>query len=155
MIGIVLVLVSEGIGIHLYLLQKNAYVAWAFAFMNLSAVAWLLRDYIAMGTGAISIDDGVIRMRIGKRFDFNIPVAEIESVVTPGWKDIPQPGMPESADFMNVTNQAMPNVLLKMRQPLTIVLPLNRKKHATRIAVHVDEPDAFITSVSSRLNDNG
>jgi hypothetical protein len=155
MIGIVIVLVSEGVGIHLYLLQKNAYLAWAFALMNLSAVAWLLRDYIAMGKGAISIDDRLIHMRVGRRFAFDVPIDDIDSVSRPGWKDIPQTGMPEASDFINLMSQAMPNVLLKLKEPLTIMLPLKRKKHAGRIALHIDEPDAFMTSVSSRLSDNG
>jgi hypothetical protein len=43
-----LVLVSEGIGIHLWVAKKSAGLAIALSAMTLSAIAWLVLDYTAL-----------------------------------------------------------------------------------------------------------
>lgn len=47
--GIMLVLVSEGIGIHLWVAKKSAGLAIALSAMTLSAIAWLVLTTLRVG----------------------------------------------------------------------------------------------------------
>jgi hypothetical protein len=143
--------VSEGIGIHLWLMHKNALAAWIFAAMNASAVIWLARDYRAMGEGVISIDEDTLHLDVGKRFAIPLRLADIAEAVKPDWRDIPEPGMPNATDYVNLMKQANPNVMLKLANQMDIPMPLNRRRVVTRIALHLDQPDSFIASIKSRM----
>ena len=77
--GIILVLVSEGIGIHLWAAKKNVAVAFALTAMTLSAIAWLALDYVSLGSGSIELTDDMLSLHIGRRFNLDLPRSAIAS----------------------------------------------------------------------------
>ena len=97
MAGIILVLVSEGIGLHLYLYSRKPWLAWVLTLTTLSAIWWLAADYRALGTGAVEVDADVVHFRVGKRFNFTIPRTSIASAMVPTWRDLPEAGTPAAA----------------------------------------------------------
>ncbi|HMA20302.1 MAG TPA: hypothetical protein VKO87_05835, partial [Gemmatimonadaceae bacterium] len=96
--GIILVLVSEGIGLHLWLYSRKPWLAWILTAMTLSAMWWLVMDYRALGSGAVTVDEIAVHLGVGKRYNFEIPSSAIASAVSPSWRDLPEPGMPAAAD---------------------------------------------------------
>jgi hypothetical protein len=144
--GIILVLVSEGIGLHLWLYSKKPWLAWILSAMTLSAMWWLVMDYRALGSGAVTVDENAVHLGVGRRYSFEIPATAIASAVSPSWRDLPEPGMPAAADYVNLTKQAQPNVLLTLRGPMEVRAP-GRKRTVSRVAIHLDDPDAFLAAV--------
>lgn len=145
--GIILVLVSEGIGIHLWVNSRKPWLAWLLTATTLSAIAWLASDYRALGRGAVTVDDDQVYLDIGRRFSLKLPRTFISSVVTPTWRDLPEPGMPAAADYINLMKQATPNVLLHLAAPTVIRLPSGRSRTVRRIAIHLDDPAAFLAAL--------
>lgn len=139
-----LVLVSEGLGIHLWLVHRHALLAWIFTLTTLSAMVWLALDYRAFGQGVVALESDELELKVGRRFDFRLPRASIVSATKPVWRDLPEPGMPASADYINLMKQATPNILLTLSDPVRIKLPAGRSKNVKRIAMHLDEPEMFL-----------
>jgi hypothetical protein len=145
--GIILVLVSEGIGIHLWLYSRKPWLAWLLTASTLSAIAWLASDYRALGRGAVTVDDDQVHLTVGRRFSLSLPRAAIATALTPTWRDLPEPGMPAAADYINLMKQATPNVLLQVVDPTVIKLPAGRSRTVRRIALHLDDPAAFLAAL--------
>ena len=145
--GIILVLVSEGIGIHLWVYSRKPWLAWLLTASTLSAIAWLASDYRALGRGAVTVGDDQIHLTIGRRFSLSLPRTSIATAVTPTWRDLPEPGMPAAADYINLMKQATPNVLLHLVDPTAVKLPAGRSRTVRRIALHLDDPAAFLAAL--------
>jgi hypothetical protein len=79
-----------------------------------------------------------------------LPRSSIASATKPGWRDLPEPGMPASADYLNLMKQSTPNVLLTLSEPLRVKLPAGRSKGVKRIAMHLDEPNLFLKELGVR-----
>lgn len=143
-------LVSEGIGIQLWLASKAPAVAWTFTLSTLGLIVWLVSDYRSLGSGALALDDRALHLDVGRRHAFEIPLEVIERAFHPGWKDVPEPGMPSSSDYINLMRQATPNVLLLLHAPMAVRGSMGRSRRVQRIGVHVDEPDSLISAVNAR-----
>ena len=76
-----------------------------------------------------------------------VPRALIAHVVTPTFCDLPTPGTNQGVDFLNPTKPATPNVLLTLQEPMTLRLP-GRQRTIRRIALYLDDPEAFIAAAS-------
>lgn len=146
--GIMLVLVSEGIGIHLWAARKSLAVAFALTAMTLSAIVWLALDYIALGSGSLTLAGDALALKVGRRYNFDLPLAAISSAIAPTWRDIPERGMPEAADYINLMKQADPNVLVTLTSPLEIRMPGGRRRSLKRIGLHVDQPQELIAALA-------
>jgi len=150
-----MVMVIDMVAIDLFLSRSSAIVAAIFTLMNLAGIAWFIREYVALGRGGIAIGDESLHFSVGTVYRLDVPTAMVETATKPTWKDIPQAGMPEAQDFLNLTKQASPNVLLRLRNEVELALPLGRKRKVKRLAMHLDDPDSFVNALTSHLKSNG
>lgn len=146
--GIILVLVSEGIGIHLWAAKKNVAVAFALTAMTLSAIAWLALDYVSLGSGSIELTDDMLSLHIGRRFNLDLPRSAIASSAIPVWRDIPESGTPAARTYLNMTKQTDPNVLLTLNEPVAVRVPGGRHRMIDRIGLHVDDPQGLAAELA-------
>ena len=150
-VGILLVLLTEGTAIHLWTYSKNVWIAFALDAMTLITLGWIIAEYVAIGTGRIRVRDDAIELEVGRQFDMTLPRNAVADVARPDWRDLPQKGMPEAADYLHLMRSATPNVLITLREALPIKRPLMAPRQIRRIGLHVDDPDGFITACSAHF----
>ena len=149
--GLVLVIAIETLVLHLVLVSRHPVVGWTLTVSSLSMIAWLAADYRALGRGAVRLSDDLLDLRVGRRFAASLPTAAISSALRPTWRDLPNPGTPQAAGYLNLTKPAAPNVLLTLTAPVMVRLPGGLRRSATRFALCLDEPDDFLAAIHSTL----
>ena len=147
-VGISIAIAVETLALHALLWQRYPYLAWTLTALSILGILWFARDYVAMGQGAVYIDESELHLIIGRRVNVRVPRARIAQVVTPTFRDLPTPGTNQGVDFLNPTKPATPNVLLMLREPMTLRVP-GRQRTIRRIALHLDDPAAFIAALSA------
>jgi len=80
--GLAMALVVETAALHLLVSQWSTVVAWALSFLSAYAVVWLLGDYRAMGARPTTLSATHLSLRVGLRWEVEIPLARIVSVET-------------------------------------------------------------------------
>ena len=148
-VGICLVLLTEGTAIHLWTYSKNVWIAFALDAMTLMTLGWIVAEYVAIGRGRIRLSDDGIELNVGRQFEMTLPRGAVADVTRPSWRDLPQKGMPEAADYLHLMRAATPNVLMTLRDPVHVKRPLLKPREIRRIGIHVDDPDGFITACSA------
>jgi hypothetical protein len=149
-VGILLVLVSEGLGMHLWIQSKNPWAAFAFDLVTLSTIAFVILEYRALAKGVIRLNDEALDLRVGRQFRLMLPRSSIASVQRPNWRDLPQAGMPQAADYLHLMRSATPNVLVVLRDAVPVKRPFHTRQ-VRRIGIHVDDPDGFVTACSAHF----
>lgn len=145
--GIGIALVVETVALHLWLYARHPLLAWGLTVASLGTLAWLVADYVAMGRGVVRVDADAVRVAIGRRVDATVERQAIASVVRPGWKDIPESGMPAAADYLNLTKPAEPNVLITLVAPKRLRLAGGISRNARRLGLHLDDADGFVATL--------
>src|SRR5690242_1262839 len=101
MAGIALALLVETVVLHYWLVAKHPLLAWVLTLVSLTTLAWLAADYVAMGRGAVRLDDRSLRLDIGRRFSVRLPREYVASAIQPAWRDLPEAGTPAAANYLN------------------------------------------------------
>ena len=147
--GIGIAILIEAVALHLVLSTRHPIAAWSLTALSATAVAWLVRDYLALGAGAVRVSDGDLHLRIGHRFDVRVPVANVTRAITPSFRDLPTPGTNEGRDYLNLTRPASPNVLVVLDGPVRVRLPGGLHRTVRRLGMRLDEPSRFIEALST------
>lgn len=148
-VAIAVVIAVESAGLHLALHAGHPLVAWISTTAGASTLIWLARDVYALGRGAIRLDSGILDLRVGRRARAQVPLALVETIVTPTWRDIPAPGAADGSDYRNLMKPATPNVLLTLTQPIGVRFFGAITRPARRLGLRVDDPSAFIQAVET------
>ena len=144
------VVVVESIAVHFAVAARHPRVAWALTLSSVAALVWLWRDYRALGSGAIRLDGGDLHLHVGRRFDVKLPLARIARSLRPTFRDLPTPGTNEGRDYLNLTKPAAPNVLIVLDAPQRMRLTAGVHRHIGRIALRLDQPDAFLRTIDEQ-----
>ena len=145
--GFGLAIAIETAVLHLWLAGRHPAIAWSLTLVSLATFAWLAADWRAMGRAGISVTAHAVELRIGRRFAADVPRTSITGVVRPTWRDLPEPGSPAAAGFVDLTKPAEPNVLLTLASPVHVRLPGGLRRPVKRLALHVDDPDGFVAAL--------
>jgi hypothetical protein len=144
--GIGLVLAVETTALHALLVGQYPWVAWTLTLSSLSALGWIIAHYRAMGRGAIETTTTHVDMRIGNAISVALARSNIGTAIRPTFRDLPAVGTNQGADFINLTKSSQPNVLLTLHDPVVVSMA-GFKRRARRIAMHLDDPDAFLAEL--------
>jgi hypothetical protein len=147
--GISAAILIETVAIHLLLVRRIPWLAWTLTALSVYAVVWLVRDYLAMGSHALSVDGESIQLKVGRRFDLSITRSQIARVIQPTFRDLPTPGTNQGRDFLNLTKPGAPNVLITLREPVRVRLPGGMHRQVQRLALHLDDAAAFVATLSA------
>lgn len=112
-------------------------VAWPLTVLQLVTIVWLVRDARALARGGVYVDDDVIELRIGRRWRGTIPRAAVVRVERGD-----APSKRESFAILGA------NVVLHLREPVTIQGPVGMRRRVDKVALSIDEADAFVRSVA-------
>ena len=147
---LVAVIIIESVAVHLAVAARRPVLAWVLTLTSLAAVLWLARDYHALGTGAVRLDDETLELTIGRRFAINISLAAIERAAAPTFRDLPAPGTAQGRDFLNLTKPTAPNVLLVLREPRRVRLTAGVYRGVRRVAFRLDDAPGFLAALEER-----
>jgi hypothetical protein len=78
--GILLLIVAEGIGMHLLFGMWSPYAAWGWTMLDVWGVIWLLGDYQALRLRRSTVDGDALRIRLGLRWAIDVPLASIAAI---------------------------------------------------------------------------
>ena len=144
------VVVIESVAVHFAVSARHPGIAWVLTLTSLAAVLWLIRDYRAMGAGVVRISDDGLCLRVGRRFDFTVPLAQVAQVFKPSFRDLPALGTTQGRDYLNLTKPATPNVLIVLDTMQRVRLPAGLHRDVRRVALRLDDPDGFLRAIHAR-----
>ncbi|HTR54964.1 MAG TPA: hypothetical protein VMJ10_29965 [Kofleriaceae bacterium] len=107
--------------------------AWIATALSLYGAIWFVGDALALRHGGVVVGADAIELRVGVRWRGRIAraaIARVERTTT----------AENSLDVSILT----PNVILHLREPVTLHGLLGRRRTSCRIALSIDEPDRFI-----------
>ena len=148
--AIIAVVLIESFAVHFAVAARHPIVAWILTLSSIAAVAWLLRDYLALGTGAVRLTADMVNLTIGRRFDVALPLGAIARVIAPTFRDLPTPGTTQGRDFLNLTKPAAPNVLIFLEESRRLAITMGITRDVKRIALKLDDSAAFISAIEAR-----
>lgn len=124
--------VGEGLPLHFVLPP-----AWAMVslVLHVYTLLWLLGDLRAMKLRPITVSDGVLHLRIGLKWEADIPLDQIEVSSKPEGRKLSVIGSP--------------NVVLRFRQPQELHGPFGIRKIETAVSLQVDEPEALLRAIGT------
>ena len=147
-IALISVTLIEGVAFTFLLSTRAPLVALALLVLNVWGIVWFLRDYHALGTGAVEVDDAEVRMQVGLRWHVTVPQREVAQALRPTFRDLPTPGTTDAQDYINLTKPAAPNVLLILETPTHARGRGGIKKTVRRCGLKLDQPDEFLAALS-------
>jgi hypothetical protein len=147
--GLSAVILIETLAVHFLLAARHPAVAWLVTALSLAAVVYLVRDYQALGRGSVRVADDRLLLAVGRRYNFELPLAGIERVIQPSFRDLPAPGTNQGRDYLNLTKPASPNVLITLKAPVRVRLPGGVHRTVRRLSVHLDDPAGFVVAVGA------
>lgn len=149
LLGLAIALLVETVALHLWLAASHPVIAWILTSTSLATLLWLAADYRATGSGTVLLTADSLDLRIGHRFAAQLSRAEVASAVRPEWRDVPTPGTPEAAGYLNLMKPATPNVLITLVAPTRVRLAGGIRRSCQRIGLHLDQPDRFISAFNA------
>lgn len=148
--AIIAVVLIESAAVHFAVAARHAATAWILTLFSVLAILWLVRDYVALGAGAVRVSADEIRLTIGRRFDLRVPLTAISRAIRPSFRDLPTPGTTQGRDFLNLTKPAAPNVLIALEDARRVRIAAGIARDVKRIALKLDDPGAFISAIETR-----
>ena len=125
-----LVTVAEAIPIELWLSRFGAVFTVIAAGLHLYALLWLLGDARALRNRVTRVDGHLLRLRLGLRWQADIPRAAIDSVEIG----------PAPAGSLRLKILGAPNLVIRLREPTEVRGFLGISRRSNVLAVQVDDP---------------
>jgi hypothetical protein len=132
-------LIGETAATHLLLKMWSPVVAWIASAGSLYLLLWVIADAQAIRLHPVAVSGRALHVRLGVRWRAAIPLSEVASVTE-------ITSVPEGA--MNLA-LFEPTVLVTLRAPVVIRGLLGKRRHADRLALTIDDPKAFVSSVTA------
>src|SRR5205807_699149 len=115
---------AEGLPLH-FLLHGTA--ALVSVVLHLYTLLWLLGDLQALRLRPIEVADGVLHLRLGLRWEAEIPRSQIAA-------------LDDAHAALRLGVLGTPNLTLRLRAPVLLTGLLGRQRTAQALALQVDDP---------------
>jgi hypothetical protein len=145
LVCIYVLIIAEGIGMHLLLARWSTLAAWIWTTLDLWAMLWLLGDYQGLKLRRSFLSDDALHIRYGLRWHVTVPLASIASIddVVGEWK--PQPGV------LRVAMLEDPRVIITLDEPVIAKGLAGLRKTIHAIALLPDD-DETIDALRARIS---
>ena len=147
-------LLIETAAFHFLLVSRHPVLAVSLTTSSVFEIVWLVLDYLALGRQVVQLDDETLRLKVGRRFDISVSLANITRALRPSFRDLPTPGTNQGRDYLNLTKPASPNVLIVLHSPVKVRLVAGVHRVVGRLSLHLDEPEVFVNELVARLAAN-
>jgi hypothetical protein len=140
--GIVIALLVETVAVHLLVSQIAGPIAFFLSALSIATAGWLVADAWAARSRPIVVTPTEIRIRVGMRWQVDLPRRLIRSVETPVGRVAVG-----SRTRLNVAMDGQPNVEIALTEQVMVRGPLGQGRMVNRLAVGVDDPRAFRAAI--------
>jgi len=131
-VAIALVSVGEAIGVHFLLRRFGPIATGSAAAFHLYALLWMLGDLRALMVRPIRVEEGVLHLRLGLRWEAEIPLRCIERVELSPKSD------PAS---MRLAVLGAANLRLLLGEPVVLHGPFGIHRESRDLLLQVDDPE--------------
>ena len=127
-------MIGEGIPLHFVLPH-----GWALAsnVLHVYTLLWLVGDLRAMVLRPMTVADGVFHLRVGLKWEADIPLSEIASVE-----------QTQKIEGRKLGVLGSPNLVVRLRNPVELHGLFGIRRTATALSLQVDDPDGLARSLS-------
>src|SRR5207249_3536264 len=128
--ALVMCVVAEAVPLHFLLLRWGAAAAATGAALHAYSILWLLGDLQALRLRPIRVENGMLLLRIGLRWEADIPLSEIAAV-------------DRSGTGLKLGVLGTPNFLIRLKNPVELRGLLGLRRRSSELALQVDDPDGL------------
>jgi hypothetical protein len=136
-VGLILL---EAFVIHIIVARWSDPAAWAVTAASLGAL-WLVGDFQAVRLNPIGVEGDRIRLRVGLRWQADIPLDAIAAVERPGAEPRDAPG------YLKATVFGDASLRLVVERPVVVRGPFGIECRCREMGISVDDPAAFEEAV--------
>jgi hypothetical protein len=133
--------------VHILLARWNAVVAWTVSGLGIYGLIWLLGDYRAMCLRPVVLGPRTLSVRVGLRWETEIPLRSIERVWIPSALDDPPPG------YLNAAVLKEPSVMIGLKDELTATGLFGVRRGHRTLGLSIDEQKAFRDMVDAGIHE--
>lgn len=145
MVGLTIAVAAETLALHIFVSRWSHAGAWVLTGLSVYALVWLLGDFRALRTRRVTIEGGNLRLRVGLRWEADIPLDRIERAE----RATRQVGEPKRDGELVCAIAGATSVRIHLREPVTLLGAYAIRRQATSIVTHLDEPDAFLEALTA------
>lgn len=126
---------------HFLLRRFGPYAAGAGIVLHVYMLIWILGDLRALALRPIQVEGGLLRLRIGLRWEAEIPLRLIEAV------DRNPPGSLDPANGLRLGVIGSPNLRLALREPVQLHGMFGIRRESSSLLLQVDDPDGLAAAL--------
>src|SRR6266852_1090130 len=144
LVAFAMIVIVESVAMHVLISLWSAKLAWTVTALSSYSLVWLLGDYRALVLRPTLLTSSALRLRIGMRWQTEIPLDEIRAV---------RPYEPSGArlpGFRRVTVMGAPLWTLDLRKPIVLEGPFGIRRTASCLGIAADQAD-FGDLIRARL----
>ncbi len=135
-VAIVLACVAEAIPLHFLFRRWGALAAALSVVVHVYTVLWLIGDLRALVLRPIRIEGGLLLLRIGLRWEADVPLHSIAAV-----ERGPSPA------GLRLGVLGTPNLVVRLRAPMQLHGPFGIRRTSDTLLLQVDDPDALAAAL--------
>jgi len=135
LIGVGMIVVVESIAIHFLVALWSAKLAWVLSALSAYGLLWLLGDYRAMLLRPTFLTSSMLRLRIGMRWQADVPLHEIRCVAPYKPSDALLPG------YRKVTVIGNPLWTVQLQRPVVLEGPFGIRRRASSLGIATDHTE--------------
>jgi hypothetical protein len=141
--ALMMVMSLELIGVHVALhIWISPTIAGIVTVLSLYAALWLMGDYQALRLRPIVIESDRVRLRLGLRWEADLPFSKIRSV---------RPAGPQAEYDLKMVVLGEPKVIVDLTEKVRISGVYGLRRNASRILLAVDSPERFREIITETL----
>jgi hypothetical protein len=146
-VAILLACLAEAIPLHFLFRRWGPLAAALSVTVHAYTALWLIGDLRALVLRPLRIEGGLLLLRIGLRWEADVPLEAIGSIERP-----------VKSAGLRLGVLGTPNLALKLREPMEVHGPFGIRRTSDTLLLQVDETDAFcrelVQSSSARIGEN-
>lgn len=143
LVGLGMALIAETLAVHFVVTLWSNLAAWVLSGLSVYALIWLLGDYRAFAARPIRITASQLQLRLGLRWEANIPLSWIVRVE-------PIVGSHGRAErgVLHAALMGSPNVRLELDRPITVIAMYGIEKSVQTLCIRVDRAGVFVRELA-------
>jgi hypothetical protein len=135
--AIVMVLVIEMVAVHIVVYMFWSGLAAAiFTAISTYSLIWMIADWQAMRLRLTSVSEDTIHLKLGSRWEAEIPLSSVVSIGTPEKR-------PDDDKPLKLVPVGLPNLQLRLSKPVTARGMYGLRRTTSNILLQLDEPENF------------